>query len=119
MADYAARKRVPQAFVVKAALASHLSPDGADRLPPPSTRLASTPRGATPSNVSIFIFRSVTDIVTLAADALPSSPDGRIGRGLLPDRRSEITPRRRAIDPCHGRGSRLEFSNFMSANFRE
>lgn len=32
LADYATRKRVPQAFVVEAALASHLSPDGADRL---------------------------------------------------------------------------------------
>jgi hypothetical protein len=32
LADYAARKRVPQALVVEAALASHLSPDAADRL---------------------------------------------------------------------------------------
>lgn len=32
LADYANRKRVPQALVVEAALASHLSPDGADRL---------------------------------------------------------------------------------------
>ena len=32
LADYAARKRVPQALVVEAALASHLSPDGVDRL---------------------------------------------------------------------------------------
>ena len=32
LADYAARKGVPQALVVEAALASHLSPDGADRL---------------------------------------------------------------------------------------
>lgn len=32
LADYAARMRVPQALVVEAALASHLSPDGADRL---------------------------------------------------------------------------------------
>ena len=32
LADYAALKRVPQALVVEAALASHLSPDGADRL---------------------------------------------------------------------------------------
>ncbi len=32
LADYAVRKRVPQALVVEAALASHLSPDGADRL---------------------------------------------------------------------------------------
>ena len=32
LADYAARKRVPQALVVEAAIASHLSPDGADRL---------------------------------------------------------------------------------------
>jgi predicted transcriptional regulator len=32
LADYAARKHVPQALVVEAALASHLSPDGADRL---------------------------------------------------------------------------------------
>ena len=31
LADYAARKRVPQALVVETALASHLSPDGADR----------------------------------------------------------------------------------------
>ena len=31
-ADYAARKGVPQSLVVEAALASHLSPDGADRL---------------------------------------------------------------------------------------
>lgn len=32
LADYAARKGVPQALIVEAALASHLSPDGADRL---------------------------------------------------------------------------------------
>src|SRR5580658_4997680 len=32
LADYAARKHVPQALVVETALASHLSPDGADRL---------------------------------------------------------------------------------------
>ena len=32
LAHYAARKRVPQALVVETALASHLSPDGADRL---------------------------------------------------------------------------------------
>jgi predicted transcriptional regulator len=32
LADYAARKHVPQALVVEAALASYLSPDGADRL---------------------------------------------------------------------------------------
>jgi hypothetical protein len=32
LADYAERKRVPQALVVETALASHLSPDGADRL---------------------------------------------------------------------------------------
>src|SRR5580704_11359151 len=32
LADYAARKGAPQSLVVEAALASHLSPDGADRL---------------------------------------------------------------------------------------
>ncbi len=32
LADYAARKRVAQALVVEVALASYLSPDGADRL---------------------------------------------------------------------------------------
>ena len=32
LADHASRKRVPQALVVETALASHLSPDGADRL---------------------------------------------------------------------------------------
>lgn len=32
LADYASRRRVSQASVVEAALASHLSPDGADRL---------------------------------------------------------------------------------------
>ena len=32
LADYAARKRVPQTLIIEAALASHLSPDGADRL---------------------------------------------------------------------------------------
>src|ERR1017187_999843 len=32
LADYAVRKRVPQALVVETALASHLSPDGSDRL---------------------------------------------------------------------------------------
>jgi hypothetical protein len=32
LADHAARKRVPQALVVETALASFLSPDGADRL---------------------------------------------------------------------------------------
>ena len=32
LADYATRTRVPQAQIVEAALASHLSPDAADRL---------------------------------------------------------------------------------------
>lgn len=32
LANYAERKRIPQALVVETALASHLSPDGADRL---------------------------------------------------------------------------------------
>lgn len=32
LADYAARKHVPQALVVETALACHLSPDGTDRL---------------------------------------------------------------------------------------
>ena len=32
LADYAGRKRVPQALIVEAALVSFLSPDGADRL---------------------------------------------------------------------------------------
>jgi predicted transcriptional regulator len=32
LADYAARRNIAQALVVEAALASHLSPDGADRL---------------------------------------------------------------------------------------
>ncbi len=32
LADYAERKRIPQALVVETALSSHLSPDGADRL---------------------------------------------------------------------------------------
>ena len=32
LADYATRKRVPQALIVETAIASHLSPDGADRL---------------------------------------------------------------------------------------
>lgn len=32
LADYAIQKHVPQALIVEAALASHLSPDGADRL---------------------------------------------------------------------------------------
>ena len=32
LADYAARKGVPQALIVENALASYLSPDGADRL---------------------------------------------------------------------------------------
>lgn len=32
LADYAARKRVPQALVIETALTSFLSPDGADRL---------------------------------------------------------------------------------------
>jgi predicted transcriptional regulator len=31
LADYAARKHVPQALIVEAALASHLSPDGEPR----------------------------------------------------------------------------------------
>jgi predicted transcriptional regulator len=32
LADYASRKRVPQAFIVEAALASFLSPDASERL---------------------------------------------------------------------------------------
>lgn len=32
LADYANRKRVPQAYIVEAALASFLSPDGSERL---------------------------------------------------------------------------------------
>jgi predicted transcriptional regulator len=32
LADYATRKRISQALMVEAALVSHLSPDGANRL---------------------------------------------------------------------------------------
>lgn len=32
LADYSVRRRVPQAQIVEAAISSHLSPDGADRL---------------------------------------------------------------------------------------
>src|SRR5882724_3080960 len=54
LADYAARKGVPQALVVEAALASHLSPDGADR---PAAALARRlERHVTISNEAIAVF---------------------------------------------------------------
>ncbi len=64
LADYAARKGVPQALVVEAALASHLSPDGADRLEAALARrldrmnrqIERLERHATISNEAIAVF---------------------------------------------------------------
>ena|SRR5271163_2916040 len=47
------------------------------------------------------------DAATLAADAFPSPETGPNWSQLLPDHRSEIAPRRRAIDPRHEHSVRI------------
>jgi len=77
LADYSARRRVPQAQVVEAALASHLSPDGADRLEAALARrldrmtrqIERTERHVTISNEALALF------VRFWLTAVPPLPD--------------------------------------------
>src|SRR5579863_8661394 len=77
LTDYAARKGVPQALVVEAAIASHLSPDGADRLEAAlarrldrmSRQIERLERHVTISNEAIAVF------VRFWLTATPSLPD--------------------------------------------
>ncbi len=77
LADYANRKRMPQATIVEAALASHLSPDGADRLEAALARrldrmtrqLARLERHVTISNEALALF------VRFWLTATPPLPD--------------------------------------------
>ena len=83
LADYAARKRVPQALVVEAALASHLSPDGADRLEAALARrldrmtrqLERLERHVTISNeaLAVFVRFWLTSTPPLPDTALPAA----------------------------------------------
>lgn len=64
LADYAGRKHVPQALIVETALASHLSPDGADpleavlarRLDRMSRQIERLERHVTISNEALAVF---------------------------------------------------------------
>jgi predicted transcriptional regulator len=85
LADYAAQKHVPQALVVETALASHLSPDGADRLEAAlarrldrmSRQIERLERHVTISNEALAVFArfwltstpSLPDIALAAAQA--------------------------------------------------
>ena len=83
LADYAARKGVPQALVVEAALASHLSPDGADRLEAALARrldrmtrhLERLERHVTISNeaLAVFVRFWLTSTPPLPDTALPAA----------------------------------------------
>jgi predicted transcriptional regulator len=81
LADYAARKRVPQALVVEAALVSHLSPDGADRLEAAlarrldriSRQIERLERHAAISNEAIALF------VRFWLTSTPALPDAVVG----------------------------------------
>src|ERR1700679_3373807 len=83
LADYAVRKRVPQALVVEAALASHLSPDGADRLEAALARrldrmtrhLERLERHVTISNeaLAVFVRFWLTSTPPLPDTALPAA----------------------------------------------
>jgi hypothetical protein len=80
LTDYAARKRVSQALVVEAALVSHLSPDGADRLEAAlARRLDRTSRSidrlerhVTISNEALAVF------VRFWLTSTPPLPDGAL-----------------------------------------
>jgi hypothetical protein len=86
LADYAARKRVPQALVVEGALASHLSSDGANRLEAALARrldrmtrhLERLERHVTISKEALAVFVRFWD-----QHAAPArySPDGCAGEG--------------------------------------
>lgn len=77
LADYAARKRMPQALIVETALASLLSPDGADRLEAAlarrldrmSRQLERLERHVTISNEAVALF------VRFWLNTTPSLPD--------------------------------------------
>lgn len=83
LAEYAARKGVPQALVVEAALASHLSPDGADRLEAAlarrldrmSRQLDRLERHVTISNeaLAVFVRFWLTSTPPLPDSALPAA----------------------------------------------
>ncbi len=118
LADYAARKNIPQALVVEAALASHLSPDGADRLEAALARrldrmtreIERLERHVAISNeaVAMFVRHWLTNTPPLPDAALPAAQaKGReryegfieaLGRRLARGRRlsDEI---RREVDP--------------------
>ena len=78
LADYASRKRVAQAFVVEAALASFLSPDGSERLEGALGRrldrlvrqVERLERSLTISNEAVALF------VRFWLTTTPSLPDG-------------------------------------------
>ena len=80
LADYAARKHVPQALLVEAAIASHLSPDGADRLEAAlarrldrmSRQIERLERHVTISNEAIAVF------VRFWLTATPPLPDATL-----------------------------------------
>ena len=90
LADYAARKRVPQALIVEAALASHLSPDGADRLEAALARRLDRrtqqtgliERHVTISNVALAVFVRVrlTSTPALPGTALAAAQTKGRGR---------------------------------------
>ena len=83
LADYATRKSVPQALVVEAALASHLSPDGAERLEAALARrldrmarqIERLERHVTISNeaLAVFVRHWLTSIPPLPDAALPAA----------------------------------------------
>ena len=81
LADYAARKRVPQALVVEAAIASHLSPDAADRLEAALARrldrmvrqMERLERHVTISNEALAVF------VRFWLTSTPALPDAVLG----------------------------------------
>src|SRR5271166_2670470 len=83
LADFAARKGVMQSLVVEAALASHLSPDGADRLEAALARrldrmtrhLERIERHVDISNeaLAVFVRFWVTSIPALPDAALPAA----------------------------------------------
>jgi len=83
LADYATRKSVPQALVVEAALASHLSPDGAERLEAALARrldrmarqIERLERHVTISNeaLAVFVRHWLTSTPPLPDAALPAA----------------------------------------------
>ena len=88
LVDYAAQKRVPQALVVEAALASHLSPDGTDRLEAALARrldrmtrhLERIERHATISNEAMAVF------VRFWLTSTPPLPDAALSAAQMKGR---------------------------------